>query len=359
MTAPSADARRERAAADAAHWVERLESGKLTTADHEQFVNWLRESPVHVAEALRMMQLVSVLADFRRWSSIPAVEVMPADTVVNLTAARTVNQARRLNPIQKWARVAAVFAGIALCAASATWLKQNLSETRVHTYAGERREITLGDGSVVRMSPNTDLRVDLQRHLRSVGLERGEAVFHVAKDPTRPFVVSAARASVQAVGTVFTVARNADTVVVTVTEGRVSVVARSVDTGTGGGTLPHTPIPLQANERLSISPVGIASPVRYIVKANTPDWEDNQLVFENARVSDIVEKFNRRNTTQIRITDPRLGSRSVSGVFDADDPRSFVDFLTTVAGDARAEDAPDQIIVLPGSSDSSTRSLRP
>jgi transmembrane sensor len=177
-------------------------------------------------------------------------------------------------------------------------------------------------------------------------LESGEAVFRVAKDPARPFVVSAAQASVRAVGTVFSVARNGDSVVVTVSEGRVAVVP-SFESARGN---PSGSIALQANERISISPAGTASEVRRVAANHVPAWDDNQLVFENARVADVVSRFNRRNRMQIHISDQTLRTRTVSGIFDADDPRSFVDFLTVVAGASSTESGSDEIIVTPHSS---------
>jgi transmembrane sensor len=54
-------------------------------------------------------------------------------------------------------------------------------------------------------------------------LKQGEAFFEVAKDPNRPFVVSAGSKRVVAVGTKFSVRRDADSVGVVVTEGKVRV----------------------------------------------------------------------------------------------------------------------------------------
>jgi transmembrane sensor len=175
-----------------------------------------------------------------------------------------------------------------------------------------------------------------------VVIERGEAVFHVAKDRNRPFVVAAAGTRVQAVGTVFSVASNAETVVVTVTEGRVKVTPAGA---TIGGAGREREILLGANERVSVSAQGIARPVRRIEVAPTPEWGDNQVVFENTRVADVVARFNRHNRVQIRIDDEVLATRTVSGVFAVDDPRSFVEFLQSVAGAAGTDNGSDEIVV--------------
>jgi len=316
----------------------------MSTSERGDFVDWLRESPVHVAETLRIQRLASALAEFPDWSKVAGSTPVAPDKVVSLPPLHPMVHPRRFT-IPRRARIAAVVAGVALFGGAAFWIQRDLTITEIRTHVGERREITLKDGSVVRLSPNTDLQVQMQPKLRSVVLERGEAVFRVAKDAARPFVVSAARARVRAVGTIFAVARSGDNVVVTVTEGRVTVAPSDANVrgNTPGGTA--NPIALQANERVSISPVGTASQVRRVAVTRVPEWDEDQLVFENARVADVVSRFNRRNRVQIHIADQTLGSRTVSGIFDSDDPRSFVDFLTVVAGASSAEQGPDEITV--------------
>ncbi len=59
-----ANSRRARAAAEAAEWWVRIESGELSRGEREQFVDWLRESAVHVAEMLRMAEVHGALERF-------------------------------------------------------------------------------------------------------------------------------------------------------------------------------------------------------------------------------------------------------------------------------------------------------
>lgn len=344
MSAPSADARRARAAAEAADWAERLDSGHLSVSERGEFVDWLRESPVHVAEMLRMGRLTSALESFGEWGDAPLSGDLTPEAVVPLMPHMPIRSRRAPKHLGRRTWYAGIAAGLVLIAVGTLPLLHLLSATGVHTQAGERREITLSDGSVVRLSPRTDLNIRLEAHVRSVAIVRGEAIFHVAKDRDRPFVVDAAGTRVQAVGTVFSVASNADTVVVTVTEGRVKVWPAGAATDGSGQ---NRDIVLDANQRVSVSAQGIVRPVRRIEAAPSPEWGDNQVVFENERVADVVARFNRRNHVQIRIGDDALASRTVSGVFAADDPRSFVDFLRTIAGAASTDNGDDEIVVTP------------
>jgi len=77
-----------------------------------------------------------------------------------------------------------------------------------------------------------------------------------------------------------------------------------------------------------------------IVTHSVPDlaqivsWRERRLVFRAERLEDVATQFNRYNVVQIRIEDEALRGKQITGVFDADDPRSFVQFLqrdTTLA----------------------------
>jgi len=348
MSTPSAEIRRARVAAEAAEWIHKLDFERLSDGERREFVDWLLDSPLHVAEMLRAGRLSAALADYNRWLPEASAGALTADNVVPFTRLNLSNTAvEHPRGSGRTLRIAGVAAALALITVAGLFVGRQFSSTQIQTRADERREVMLEDGSVIRLSPNTDLRVDMQARLRSVMLSHGEAVFRVAKDSARPFVVSAARARVQAVGTVFAVARSADAVVVTVAEGRVTVspFAETRRRNTGQEV---TQIALQANERISISASGIASEVHRIENARTPEWDDTQLVFENLRVADVVARFNSHNRLQIRIVDDALTSRIVSGIFDVNDPRSFADFLTTVAGATSVQNGPSEIVIARG-----------
>jgi transmembrane sensor len=182
-------------------------------------------------------------------------------------------------------------------------------------------------------------------------MDRGQAIFHVAKDASRPFVVDAAQTQVKAVGTVFSVQRNAESVVVAVAEGRVEVRSTATAVQDPARAQVLAAVALRANERIAVSARGIAGPISHVDTATTDAWAKDQLVFENARVEDVAARFNRLNQVQIRIMDSELASLTVSGVFDSNDPRSFVDFLETDAGASSFTNGFAEIVVTPNSTE--------
>src|SRR5262245_11877574 len=66
--------RRERASEEAAQWWLQLSSGDMARAEREQLIDWLRESPLHVAEMLHMAQVHGALESFEQWARIATEE---------------------------------------------------------------------------------------------------------------------------------------------------------------------------------------------------------------------------------------------------------------------------------------------
>jgi Fe2+-dicitrate sensor, membrane component len=230
----------------------------------------------------------------------------------------------------------------------AGWLYLSQGGYTIKTELGERREVALADGSVVQIDPRTRLRVKYEEHARRIYLEQGRAFFRVVKNPNRPFLVQTIDTTVRAVGTAFAVERQNESVVVTVSEGKVAVFP----------TVPKTPAPLApphspkssapaprtrnskgdgegtvyltANQQVTVQASGSAEPVRQVNSGRTLAWTEGRLIFENDTVATVVADFNRYNRVQLRVVGQRIAARPVTGVFNASDPESFVAFLQTV-----------------------------
>ena len=57
----------------AAEWLVRLQSGTMPLAEREQFVDWLRASPAHVAEMLHLARMHKGLSEFSQWADIARI----------------------------------------------------------------------------------------------------------------------------------------------------------------------------------------------------------------------------------------------------------------------------------------------
>lgn len=356
----NANSRRARAAAEAAEWWVRIEASELSREEREQLVDWLRESAVHVAEMLRMAEVHGALERFHDWVRI-STDDEGAATDTNVIAFESAQAAPGAAPVASAAEPTSRtspqpvdpgarrwIAGIALAATVAVlgvFLALLFSAQVIQTGRAERRSVTLADGSVLQIDPESRLRIRLQKHERDVALERGRALFRVAKDPTRPFVVRADATQVRAVGTQFGVEQSREGIVVTVAEGKVAVrpsdmaadrnimSSGSPPAGRAGATAPSTAAEmlLTAGQQVIVPRRGPAEPVRTVDTDRELAWVAGRLVFDNERVADVIEEFNRYNVVQLHVASPQLAQRLVSGVFDASEPESFIGFMQSVA----------------------------
>jgi transmembrane sensor len=81
-------------------------------------------------------------------------------------------------------------------------------------------------------------------------------------------------------------------------------------------------------EGLQITPDGQVGPAATIDAAEVTAWRQRRLMFRKDRLADVVREFNRySNATQLAVEEPDVAERRLSGVFDADDPKSLLLFL--------------------------------
>jgi transmembrane sensor len=200
-----------------------------------------------------------------------------------------------------------------------------LSPQRFLTALGEQRSVVLNDDSVVTLNTSSSIEVRMSKDHRTVTLLSGEALFQVAHDISRPFDVKTGDTTIRAVGTQFDVDRRAAGTTVTVVEGKVAVFTASA--GTKGGEADN--LPLTAGEQLTVAPRSKSHAVRANVAAATA-WTQRRLIFEHRPLGEVAEEFNRYNHQTIDIRSRELRSQEVTGVFQANDPDSFLTFLAKI-----------------------------
>ncbi|HVO45444.1 MAG TPA: FecR domain-containing protein [Steroidobacteraceae bacterium] len=306
----------------AAEWIDILKAGRET--DRAAFVEWLRESKLHVAWFLEM---VAIDHELRRLDGIRREDIdkwlqqVPNNVVDLRGAAPSQDVASRVRRQLRWA-AAAVVAGIALTAGIANWWL--VASTQGHEYTtaiGEQRALALDDGSVVTMNVGSSIAVNFSGGTRHVTLKRGEAFFKVAHDVNRPFIVATRGASVRAVGTAFDVNQDDAGTVVSVLEGRVQVTST-------GSAVARTEQSLGAGEQARVATDGRLSRVAGANIDRALAWRHRTAVFDNTLIEDVARTINRYNPSiKIRIEGIAPGTRRYGGIFDVDDPESLADVL--------------------------------
>jgi transmembrane sensor len=191
------------------------------------------------------------------------------------------------------------------------------------TAVGALETASLADGSEATLSSDSRIVVALSRRERRIELQRGEAFFHAAGDPKRPFVVAAGGHQAVAVGTRFAVRRDADGMRVVVTEGLVRLESAP---GADGSRQPTTLLPAGS--------VAVASAHGVMVQSGTVEqarqalsWRDGFLAFHDTSLAAAAAEFNRYNTRKIVIADPSVAALRIGGSFRWSYAEAFVRLL--------------------------------
>ena len=201
------------------------------------------------------------------------------------------------------------------------WLESESPTPMSQTYAtktGDRLSIALGDGSRVTLNTATQLDVALSSKGRTVRLIQGQAIFEVAKDASRPFVVQTDNHRFIAVGTAFDVHIETNQVKLTMLEG--TVRAEAV---TSGATVRTT---VTAGEQL-IANGHAEDRIRRVDPERETSWRRGQVIFDNTRLSEAIDELNRYSTTQIELADPKLADLRLSGTFATGGASAFVEAI--------------------------------
>ncbi|MDD5241774.1 MAG: FecR family protein [Sulfuricella sp.] len=283
--------------AQAARWVARRHGGEHSSEDQQAFLRWLNTNEANrkafeEAEAL--------------WQQLGGLDAV---TDRQLAEARAYLLQARRRPVPRRALAFTVAASLmAALVWSADWLSY-LDDQIYRTAQGERKTVTLADGSRLDLNTNTELAVHLSRRGRELKLLRGEAVFTVAHGDTRPFEVFAGNGRVRDIGTQFDVRTHTDRISVAVLEGTVEVSGR--DSG-----IAQT---LRQGQQLSYSLAGDATPVTLIDTAAAAAWREGRLAFNSQPLAEILAELGRYHSATVIVTSSQILNTKVSGSIPIDD----------------------------------------
>ncbi|MCB8883595.1 FecR family protein [Acidisoma cellulosilytica] len=308
----------DRLFAEANGWFHRLRADDVTDADRAAFDLWLSQGPAQRSAWDEVQALVSAVR-------VPAGAVRDALTLhaySQMSGRQTAGLGRA-----RWGRRI----GLALAAAVAlVAIVGGVTEAPVFydrltadyaTGIGDRRTVTLADGSQIELNTDTALRVNLRDGHRSLTLLRGEAWFDVMHDSAHPFTVTAAGGQTRDIGTRFSVAMRGGVTAVEVDAGLVAV--------TDAGARDKAQV--AADQAVDYSAAGISG-VYAIDPTVAFAWRQGQIVFRQQPLSKVVAELNRYRVGRIVILDSRAANRVVSGTFEIDQPAAILDALQKTLG---------------------------
>lgn len=361
---------------EASYWFVAFRTQDTTESTRRDFQDWLKHSPEHIRAYLEIASVYADIPTPEHGRTPPElIERARTSSEINIASfpqtlgrvARSTSLARDPHPRPLSASEErgsvrtrtrgeplrfAIAASMLVVVIAAAWLftQRGLYSTDV----GEQRSITMTDGSIVELNARSKIRISLDDQQRNVQLIEGQALFRVAKDPNRPFIVNAGTTTVRAVGTQFDVNRKSAGTTVTVLEGRVAVDAsmnphpprglgtfspdvkkdaQAPDPFSTLSTLGEGPVQregevlLAAGEQLTITPLDVQKIERPNIAAATA-WTQHQLIFDGTPLAEVLEEFSRYTTKPLVVDSPGLANLKISGQYTSTSPDSLLRFLS-------------------------------
>ncbi|ENO87093.1 FecR family protein [Thauera linaloolentis] len=296
----------------ATDWHLLLQSGEATATDRAACKAWRARHPSHELAWQRMQAL---------WQQFDAAEPPPAQAALDAAC--------RIQPKPKSRRSRRALAGGALLLAGlaggasftlpppAVLLADHRSAT------GERRSIELPDRS--RLVLDSDSAVDLRYDgsQRRIVLHRGGVLAEVAADTQaapRPFSIETPQSSARALGTRYTVRREADgNTMVSVLESIVEACAQAAPPASGC-------VRLHPGQQVRIGADGPGA-ITGIDAAAEDARMRGQLIVDDLPLSEVLLTLGRHRPGLLRYDAAALAGIRVSGVFPLDDTDRALDAL--------------------------------
>lgn len=280
----------------ALEWFFLLQSDNCNAEDHQRFDRWFSESEENRTAYLYAESLWLNMNQITEQHVIPGLE-----------------EARKLRPRKHSLHVLSVSA-LLLAASALTalgWTEYHAETVTYSTIIGERRTVTLNDGSIVDMNTTSRLHVRLSLLQRKMTLEEGEAVFDVQHEDFRPFNVYAGQLKIRDIGTRFNVRLYPDAVSVAVLEGAVEI--NNAYLGEGYQRTYYT-----QNDLAALQPIDIDQ---------VESWRHGRLVFKQATLQEITVELTRYHSVQFVFTEPSVAQKTLSGTFNSGDLALFLNSI--------------------------------
>jgi ferric-dicitrate binding protein FerR (iron transport regulator) len=200
------------------------------------------------------------------------------------------------------AAVACIFLALFLQVPS---LLHEQSLTKVTVPANQKRQLTLPDGSRVWVNAGSELKYPerFEGKTREVYLT-GEAYFDVKHDASKKFIIHTGKVVTTVLGTAFNIKedKNKETIVVTVTRGKVKVANGSQELGV-----------ITPNQQISLNLTTNKSVKAEVNASEAVAWQETELHFDDVTFAEVADKLQQRFNVEIRFANDRLKTCRFTG----------------------------------------------
>lgn len=325
----------ERVEDAAAEWVDALHQGGADPELRRAFERWRASAPEHAAAFARIDR---AYAYTRGLNGSAARAILERETLARVSQRREQRRKLRFAALAA-SLVAAVAIGWNLDAS--IWEEVDFQQQRLRhalagdalhrTLVGERQVVALDDGSTMILNTASRALVRYGEQAREIQLLEGQALFEVAHDPGRPFMVQAGNRRITALGTAFDVRVSSAAIAVTLIEGRVTVENTAI-AGTVTDPAQQREVPpailLPGEQLVASATTGSTPTVRQADIRRTTSWREGMLLFEGETLAQAIAEVNRYGGRRIELGDPALADLQISGAFRTGHPEAFIDTLS-------------------------------
>ncbi|WP_235914027.1 FecR family protein, partial [Curvivirga aplysinae] len=303
----------------ASDWLINLEQFPDDLQLRQQFDNWLslsdenRRDWEETVETWRLLGMtVPAYPDLLAKLSDPSLgngdKGQGVSSIHSGAGVSTLNAAANDNK-RSWGRIA-----IASCAVLVLAFITNIFEGFTYiradysTGAGETRDITLSDGSIVTLAPESAIIVDMNHDQRAIELLSGTAYFNVQPDKSRPFKVQSRDVETTVLGTAFDIDVSSPKTQVAVSHGLVNVTKNT-----------RKSFKLSRGDILTVDPTGQALRQKTDV-ANISAWRRGQLYAKNKLATEVISDLDRYFNGWFLIQSKKLENKKLTGLYNLSEP---------------------------------------
>lgn len=321
----ASDEEDDKAAIEAAYWSLTLEEEPGNAELRARFEAWLAANPANRAAWSDTIQVQDLIASpgyaahraRRGRQPLAAVGTMPR-----------VPSPRRTGLALVALAAAACIALFALPGVVLRFEADHLTAT------AETRSVALEDGSTVALAPDSALEI-VPGAGRTIRMLKGEALFQVTRDPSRPFRVLANGVETTVLGTAFDVRLQDNGAVVAVREGVVRVDRAAVSER------------LEAGDWVSIVADRVAARGAVPTK-EVAAWQAGRIIARDRSIADVVDEIRRSFRGVIVVSDEAFGRQRVTGVYNLTDPVAALRAAVAVHGGTVRQYSPWLLVVIAG-----------
>ncbi|PAU75309.1 FecR domain-containing protein [Halomonas salipaludis] len=272
-------------------WMARLWSDDATAAQREACLQWRQAAPEHE----------------RAWQQLQAIDVRLGALPRHAARSELFESSRQVSRrgLLQWGGLAVLLGSLGFgLPRTPQWQRQFADYA---TAVGETREVTLSDGTQLRLDTDTALDVRFDADQRRIRLLRGEVLVTTAEAPdVRPLSVVTRQGASYPIGTRFSVHQHDDSTRVLVYQGQVMLERH-------GSSQRMT---LNAGQQGGMNAAGMTSPAP-LDHAVLSRFQ-GRLVAERMRVAEVAETLARYRHGVVRCSAEVVDLR-VSGVFSLED----------------------------------------